>query len=250
MKAIILGCGALATTHRNYTSLLVKIGKRELLLDCSGSPINAMLRTGTDPLKLSAVLLTHSHTDHIYALPILIHEFMLRGRSNPLNIFLPEPDKGIVRSTLNGYFTVESLPFRVSLFPVKMEEEQLIMAEGGFEVLSTPVEHSIPTLAYKFVEGEKTLVYAPDTRPCQNLVKFATDVDVLFHDCTYLHDEEMAQKTHHSTVVEAMNIAHLAGARKLILIHLASEADEALSEALTQASIEVIIAHDFLTVEI
>lgn len=51
-------------------------------------------------------------------------------------------------------------------------------------------------------------------------------------------------------MVEAMNTAQLAGARKLILIHLASEADEALSEALTQASIEVIIAHDFLTVEI
>jgi ribonuclease Z len=43
-----------------------------LQIDVAGGTYGRLQRAGIDPQKLSGVLLTHSHADHIYGFPLLL----------------------------------------------------------------------------------------------------------------------------------------------------------------------------------
>jgi ribonuclease Z len=213
-----------------------------------------MLQAGIDFMKMNTILITHSHTDHVYGLPILMHEMMLRGAPKSLGIFCPEPALKTINTLLDCYFGKEPWFPCINVSPVKLERSILVTATDDYEVLSTPVDHGIPTVAYKIVDrGGKALVYAPDTRPCPELVEFAAGVDLLFHDCSYADGhEEAAEASGHSTPSQAAKVASLAKAKKLVLIHLGIDTEGKISSnsARQEFGGEVIVGCDLLTFEV
>lgn len=76
-----------------------------------------------------------------------------------------------------------------------------------------------------------------DTRPCANAVKLGRGANVLVHEATFAH--ALADKAHeygHSTALQAAQIAHEAGARRLFMTHFSSRyTREALAELETEA---------------
>lgn len=71
-------------------------------------------------------------------------------------------------------------------------------------------------------KGRK-IVYATDTRPCEEVARLARDADVLIHDGMF--DEDMRDQAHqkgHSTVVQAAEMARRAGVNHLLMTHLSS----------------------------
>lgn len=76
------------------------------------------------------------------------------------------------------------------------------------EVLTTDPE---PPVSYAFCS---------DTRFKEDIIPIIENVDVLYHESTFLHDlKEMADYTGHTTAKEAAIIAQRAGVKKLILGH-------------------------------
>jgi len=68
-------------------------------------------------------------------------------------------------------------------------------------------------------KGRK-VVYSGDTRPCKSVIELAADADLLIHDATLLSSEgEIASDFGHSTCKEAGEVAKMAGARALALVH-------------------------------
>jgi ribonuclease Z len=66
----------------------------------------------------------------------------------------------------------------------------------------------------------KSYAFCSDTKYNEAIVPIIKDVDVLYHESTFLASEaELAQKTMHSTSVEAATIAKKAGVNHLILGH-------------------------------
>ncbi|MFD1774530.1 ribonuclease Z [Paenibacillus rhizophilus] len=62
-----------------------------------------------------------------------------------------------------------------------------------------------------------------DTRPCGNSIPLAREADLLVHEATFSHElAKMARDYHHSTTVQAAEIAKEAHARQLILTHFSS----------------------------
>ena len=51
------------------------------LIDAGGSTYQRLLRADLDPMQLRAIILTHSHTDHINGLPALLFALRLSGFS-------------------------------------------------------------------------------------------------------------------------------------------------------------------------
>ncbi|MCT3761499.1 ribonuclease Z [Elizabethkingia anophelis] len=79
------------------------------------------------------------------------------------------------------------------------------------EVLTTDPE---PPVSYAFCS---------DTRFKEDIIPIIENVDVLYHESTFLHDlKEMADYTGHTTAKEAANIAQRAGVKKLILGHFSN----------------------------
>jgi len=253
LRAVLLGSSALSTSERDYTSLAIEGKEKVLLLDCGGSPVRSILRAGMDPADLHTILVTHHHTDHVYALPIVIHEMMLRGMGGPLEVYCPSQGEARLRSIIDSHFRDEPKIPDVKLRPIPAQGEAIVAESDEWEISRGPADHYGITLAYKVKDRNgKTLVYAPDTRPCEALVKFAKGVDVLFHDCTYPEGfEREAWESHHSSASQAGEIASLAGVKKLVLVHLGVNcvgmASELFDSAEKEFSGQIIVGYDFLT---
>jgi ribonuclease Z len=100
------------------------------------------------------------------------------------------------------------------------------------------------------------LVYSSDTRPTESVIRASRDADLLIHEATYLDElKDRAESTGHSTALEAGEVASASGVKRLILTHFSARySDEDLLKFREEASKayngEVLVAKDFLTVEI
>lgn len=72
-----------------------------------------------------------------------------------------------------------------------------------------------------------TYAFCSDTRYKEDIIPLIEDVDVLYHESTFLHElKEMADYTGHTTALEAATIAKKAGVKKLILGHFSNRYDD------------------------
>ncbi|MCK4361247.1 MAG: ribonuclease Z [Bacteroidales bacterium] len=81
----------------------------------------------------------------------------------------------------------------------------------------------------------RSYAYCSDTRYFEPVIPFIKDVDVLFHEATFMQDKvKNAIENFHSTAIEAATIAKKAGVNKLIIGHYSARyknAELLLSEA-------------------
>jgi ribonuclease Z len=74
----------------------------------------------------------------------------------------------------------------------------------------------------------RRVAYVTDTRPCSAAVRLAADGDLLIHEATFEQGwEDEAHSKGHSTVADAAEIAHAAGARCLVLTHISPRYESA-----------------------
>jgi ribonuclease Z len=70
----------------------------------------------------------------------------------------------------------------------------------------------------------KKYVYFADTMYAEDLIPFAANADLVYHETTYLHNlSERAAERFHSTTVQAATLALKANARRLIVGHFSSK---------------------------
>ncbi|HEX8060504.1 MAG TPA: ribonuclease Z [Cyclobacteriaceae bacterium] len=90
--------------------------------------------------------------------------------------------------------------------------------------------------------------YCSDTAFFPELSRYIKDVDLLYHEATFMEDErEKAASTFHSTASDAAKVAQMLGARKLLIGHFSAryrELDSLLAEA------KMIFANTELAVEL
>ncbi|WP_339314437.1 ribonuclease Z [Paenibacillus sp. FSL R10-2734] len=90
-----------------------------------------------------------------------------------------------------------------------------------------------------------------DTRPCSGALELSLDADLIVHEATFAHDlAEMAYQYHHSTAVQAAELAKEANAGQLLLTHFSSRysSSEELIPLLEEASLvfpETLLAEEF-----
>ena len=79
------------------------------------------------------------------------------------------------------------------------------------------------------------ITYSGDTIPCEELIEFAKDSDLLIHESTYIdEDKDKAEEHFHSTSTDAARIALASNSKQLILTHFSTRydnTDELLKEA-------------------
>ena len=99
----------------------------------------------------------------------------------------------------------------------------------------------------------RKVVYTGDTKPCNKVVEFARNADLLIHDATFLSDlEDVAIEYGHSTARQAAEIAKEANVDKLVLTHISPRyMDERLIEKEAKEIFKnSIVARDFLKLEV
>jgi phosphoribosyl 1,2-cyclic phosphodiesterase len=120
---------------------------------------------------------------------------------------------------------------------------------GGLEVTAQAVIHPGQTVGYRVSDGASAMTYLPDHEPALGVNgnlrsaewasghDLAQSSDLLIHDAQYTAQEyEERVGWGHSQVADAVALAKLAGARRLVTFHHdPSHNDEELDEMLAEA---------------
>ena len=121
MKIHFFGTSAgVATPRRFNTSILLENKEEEgLLLDC-GEPASALLiRGGIPPESVTALVLSHLHSDHAGGFFQLIQTFQLLGRKRPFTVFMPSEGIEAFRLLQRTMYLFDSiLPFDIRYIPI------------------------------------------------------------------------------------------------------------------------------------
>ena len=254
MKLVILGSGtSVPHPQRASSAYWLETAGGTLLLDISPDAAHRMAQENLDWPGLDAIWVSHFHLDHLGGLaPFLFGTKwapQLYERKKPLKIFGPGGTRRLldIVDQSNRYHLLEQR-FSIEVFEVEGGTHFMILPELKAETFSTP--HTVESLALRLTENDGTsLVYTSDTGYAEELAEFAKGADLLLMECSFRKDKAVET---HLRLSEAMKLAELAAAKRVVLTHLYPEWDgvDIEAEARELWSGEVIEATDGLRLEI
>ena len=175
--------GAVATKQRDNTALAIGYDGDLFLIDCPGAVFQKFKRMGMDPRRITSILVTHVHPDHIYGLPILVHSLMLDEMF--IRLYASAESIRFCRDLLDLY-QLQTEKIRCRLEFVSVGDGDRFLLAPGLECQAMHVPHKTASLAFfmDFLERGKSVVYSGDTPPHPPLFKAAAGNDLLVHDCS------------------------------------------------------------------
>lgn len=219
MKVVFFGtAGAVQSASDGNVCFAIQTQRCSLLVDASDSPVHNLLKAGLDPLALDALVLTHSHTDHIYGLPSLIHNLWLMKRGKPLRIISNPPTAAKAKELLELF----GLLTREGLFPLEWidGENGAVAMETSLTVKLFPVRHSVPTSGIRVEERRAAFVYTADTAPFDGVITASRGCQVLIHEASGDGSrEKYLNQAGHSSARQAGEAAAESGVGRLFLCH-------------------------------
>jgi ribonuclease Z len=87
-QLIILGSGhAVPDLDHENTHLLLLLEGQAILIDCASNPILQLSRAGVELDRITDLILTHFHPDHVSGVPLLFMSMWLLGRKEPIDVY-------------------------------------------------------------------------------------------------------------------------------------------------------------------
>jgi ribonuclease BN (tRNA processing enzyme) len=160
MKVKVLGCsGGIGGRELRTTSLLVD---DDILIDAG----TGLAEIPLDELAaIDHVFITHSHFDHIVALPLMI-DSVADLRDSPVTVHATAATIEAIRSHIFNWaiwpdFSEIACKCRVMAYePIRAGQRIRL---GGREIAALPAEHTVPSVGYRLDSGEASLVFTGDT---------------------------------------------------------------------------------------
>lgn len=161
MKLRVLGCsGGIGGRDAHTTAFLLG---ENTLIDCGTGVCNLEL---DELARIDHVFLTHSHMDHIAALPLLI-DSVGEMRGMPVTVYATEDVLRILRSHVFNWLVwpdFTAIPDRHYPFlrfqPLRVGEP---VHHPRHTITALPAHHTVPAVGYCIDSGEGELVYTGDT---------------------------------------------------------------------------------------
>ncbi|HET9400231.1 MAG TPA: MBL fold metallo-hydrolase [Candidatus Acidoferrales bacterium] len=239
MEVVLLGTGfPRPSNERAGPSTAVLVGKKAFIVD-AGRGITMRLDGAKIPLaQIQAVFLTHLHSDHIDGLPDLYHSPWVLGRETSFQLYGPEGTREIADAMKKFYAEdirirgtrTEMHPLAGAGIEVHIVQEGIVYQDDELKITAFPVDHRPvePAFGYKFESGGRAIVISGDTRPSDNLIRYAKGADVLVHEAylteyfTGVDSPAVAARlrAYHTTAEQAGDVATAARVKLLVLTHL------------------------------
>ena len=237
MKVILLGTGSPIPSPDNAgPATLLRSSSANLLFDAGRGVVMRLAQAQLIPPMLSAVLLTHLHSDHVCDLnDIITTHWVMNPVSTPLIVVGPVGTRKFVEDTLAALAT--DIGYRIGhhadLNEVPIIDVREVLPGQTFELAGhtitagatdhRPVE---PTLAYRVSEGEHSVVIAGDGVPCTTLDELLSGATVYVQTVIRPDFVKMIPNPrfqdildYHSSVEQAAATAERAGVKVLLMTH-------------------------------
>ncbi len=231
--------GPVAAADDSHVSFLVELSGSQVLVDCSGTPSASLAAVGSSLGAIDIVVLTHAHTDHLYAFPSLIHAAWVDGRQEPLRIVSNSSTRQRAEQLLDAFGLREKKGmFRLEW--LTSDEGELAVPPGVEQVGGLlrwfPVEHGVPTLGIHLEDSVHRVVYGCDTAPIERVRTEARQCSMLIHECSGAdRDRQELLAKGHTSARQAGELARSAGVAELVLVHLPPRGRAGLREEAARA---------------
>lgn len=138
------------TKERNQSGILVSYGSENILVDCGEGTQRQLKVAGIKIVKITKILISHWHGDHILGLPGLIQSMSASDYGEKLRVYGPEGTKSFMKKM-----------FQAFVFDRKIDIEVDEVKSGRFfgskdlVLEAQPLEHNIETLGYNIIENDR-----------------------------------------------------------------------------------------------
>ncbi len=151
MQLTILGTSAtVPTKERNHSGYLLTYDAEGLLFDCGEGIQRQMKIAGISFSKITKILITHWHGDHMLGLPGLLQSMAMHEYTKNLHIYGPPGSAEKFKKLLDAFES--SYRIEAVMHDIK---EGMILDNKDFYVEAYPLSHSTKCYGYRFVEKDK-----------------------------------------------------------------------------------------------
>ena len=233
----LLGTGSpMPDPDRAGPATLIQAGGENYVVDCGRGVVMRLVAAGVAPGAITAVLVTHLHSDHITDLgDIITTHWITTFEPTPLRIVGPPG----LRDTVDHIVASlgPDISYRIAHHDDLDRAPLLVVTEvasgplelgGTVTITAGPTDHKPvdPSIGFRFDHDGAAVVVAGDTVPCAGLDALCAGSDALVH--TVIRKDIIAnipiprlQDTldYHSSPAEAAQTAARAGVGTLVLTH-------------------------------
>lgn len=152
MEVIFLGTGSMVPTReRNHSGYLILHNEESILVDCGEGTQRQLRFAGISPTKITRILITHWHGDHVLGLPGLLQSMMANEYHGTVNIYCPEGTGQFFERMWNS-FAIQKGSMEIKLHEIK---ERHFLKASDLSIESLPMKHSTKCNAYSFKQEDK-----------------------------------------------------------------------------------------------
>lgn len=242
LSVTLLGTGSpLPSATRAGPATMVQAGTESFLIDAGRAVLMRLAGAGVGAANLTAVLITHLHSDHITDLSdVITTRWVMSFTPTPLRIVGPVGTAAVVDHILGSL--APDIAYRMAHHEDLGEPPQVEVTEvsaglvelPGIEAVirCAPTDHRPvePSIGFRIEHGGASVVLAGDTVPCDGLDALCTGADALVHTVirkdiiSSLGISRMADTLdYHSSPGEAAETAQRGGVGTLVLTHYVPE---------------------------
>ncbi len=191
MRIRVLGAYGGSTPRHRQTSFLLN---DTVALDAGALTEALTLEVQSE---IRAIVVTHSHMDHVASLPFLVENVFGRTKG-PIEVVAP---RDVVNSLQRHLFNDDLWPDftripnhllpTVTFRPV---EPRAPFQVDGLTGVAIPVTHVVPTCGYIISDGESAVLFSSDTGPTEEIwaeARKAPRLKAIFVECSF--PDEMSQ---------------------------------------------------------
>jgi len=241
MKLTLLGTGCPSVDHKRFgPSNLITTNKAKILVDCGSGITQRLHQLKVSSANIDALLFSHLHSDHAIDLYQLIISSWHSYRIKPWKIYGPKGTKKFVNKIMDAWSDERKLriAYEVRASAKAFQIDVIEFKSSGtikvkdlnikyFEVDHKPVKYAY---GFAFIHNNKKLTISGDTKPCENLMKYAQKSDVLLHE-VFIEGEILKTnkmrtkqtlhnvKSYHTTSSQVGKVAFITQSKKLVLTH-------------------------------
>lgn len=150
IKLTFLGTSdSIPSAKRNHPAMLLTYGGENILVDCGEGTQRQFRKARINPGKITRLLITHWHADHILGIPGLLKTLSLGGYNKTLRVYGPRGTKAYMNALLKLFEIRGSYPIKIKEVSGKFFETK------DFYLEAEAMDHGIPCNAYTFVRKGK-----------------------------------------------------------------------------------------------
>ncbi len=151
MKITFLGTSSMVPTkERNHPSLLISYEAENIMIDCGENTQRQLKIADISPTKVTRLLITHIHGDHVLGIPGLIQTLSSSNYSKTLKIYGPPTIKQLIKNIITTFNLEDKIEIEVNEI-----KPGIFLKTENFQIEAISLKHSTTCYAYSFKEEDK-----------------------------------------------------------------------------------------------